>query len=214
MNQRLLLKERNLMLRIASGGVLAVTALGCLFFAPFKLKVAALSLIYTALLYEWHGMNKHKPSSILSWLGHIYIVTGVFGIYMLLDQERVLSLLLILVWSNDIFAYATGRLLGGPKLWPSISPSKTWSGLGGGVTLGTATSVIFAYTLECAVPVWLIALLSLTSHGGDLIESACKRYYGVKDSSQLIPGHGGFLDRLDSLLAVSLVYTLFKAILG
>jgi phosphatidate cytidylyltransferase len=112
------------------------------------------------------------------------------------------------VIATDVGAYAAGRAIGGPKLWPRVSPKKTWAGLGGGVLAATLVSAVFAMATTgtslgqvCAVS----ALLALVAQGGDLAESAVKRHFGVKDASALIPGHGGALDRLDGFIAATLV---------
>jgi phosphatidate cytidylyltransferase len=113
------------------------------------------------------------------------------------------------VWFTDIAAYFTGRKLGGPKLMPSVSPKKTWSGAFGGTLAGTAGGyAVWALTPGAAqiVGPGLVIIGSLAasvaSQAGDLFESALKRRFGAKDSSRLIPGHGGFLDRLDGYWAV------------
>jgi phosphatidate cytidylyltransferase len=116
------------------------------------------------------------------------------------------------VWTTDIVAYFTGRRFGGPKLWPRVSPKKTWSGFAGGLMAGTAAGVVvsliaarWGWTQPIATP--LIALLSMVAsivgQAGDLAESALKRYFDVKDSGRLIPGHGGVMDRLDAFWAVA-----------
>jgi phosphatidate cytidylyltransferase len=115
------------------------------------------------------------------------------------------------VWLTDICAYFVGRAFGGPKLWPAISPKKTWSGFCGGLLGGTLAALAVVYVARRSFGLgWysggtLIALTivaSIASQGGDLFESFMKRRFGVKDSSQLIPGHGGVMDRLDSFWAV------------
>ncbi|MDI4663811.1 phosphatidate cytidylyltransferase [Xanthobacter autotrophicus] len=112
------------------------------------------------------------------------------------------------VWATDIFAYFTGRALGGPKLWPRVSPNKTWSGAIGGTLAGMAAGLLVAAIpggASSLLPVAGLALvLSIVSQAGDLAESAIKRLFGVKDASRLIPGHGGLLDRLDGFAAASL----------
>lgn len=118
------------------------------------------------------------------------------------------------VWTTDIAAYFVGRSLGGPKLWPQVSPKKTWSGFMGGVTAGTLAGLaVISVAAERTgwVSAWsagsaalLSALASIASQGGDLAESALKRRFGVKDSGGLIPGHGGVMDRLDGFWAVAL----------
>lgn len=112
------------------------------------------------------------------------------------------------VWATDIFAYAVGRVLGGPLLWPRVSPNKTWAGAVGGVVGGVAagTSVAYASGVDKLVAVGTVALLlSVLTQAGDLFESAVKRRFGAKDAGSLIPGHGGLMDRLDGFLVAALV---------
>lgn len=116
---------------------------------------------------------------------------------------------LLVVWATDIAAYAVGRMVGGPRLAPAISPGKTWSGAVGG--LAGAVLVGWAAGLA-AVPI--AALLSVVAQAGDLMESALKRRFGVKDSGKLIPGHGGLLDRLDGVLAAAPVAALLVLATG
>jgi phosphatidate cytidylyltransferase len=112
------------------------------------------------------------------------------------------------VWLTDIAAYFTGRALGGPKLLPRVSPKKTWSGALGGAAAGTLCgTAVWAYFFPgLPAGLWPVLAASLAasaaSQAGDLFESSLKRRFGAKDSSQLIPGHGGFLDRLDGYWAV------------
>jgi phosphatidate cytidylyltransferase len=112
------------------------------------------------------------------------------------------------VWTTDISAYAVGRTLGGPLLWPRISPNKTWSGAVGGVLGGVAagTSVAYASGVDKLVAVGVVAfVLSVLTQAGDLFESAVKRRFGAKDAGSLIPGHGGLMDRLDGFLLAAFV---------
>jgi phosphatidate cytidylyltransferase len=123
------------------------------------------------------------------------------------DGLATLLWVLALVWATDTGGYIAGRGLGGPKLAPRISPNKTWAGLIGGMIAAAAVGLA-ASLLVPDVPAWiaipLSATLAVVEQTGDLFESAVKRHFGVKDSSRLIPGHGGVLDRVDGLLAVSL----------
>lgn len=116
------------------------------------------------------------------------------------------------VWTTDIAAYFTGRRFGGPKLWPQVSPKKTWSGFVGGLAGGTLAGVAVPWAavrwgwtppLGLAALALISALASIVGQGGDLAESALKRHFGVKDSGTLIPGHGGVMDRLDGFWAVA-----------
>jgi phosphatidate cytidylyltransferase len=126
----------------------------------------------------------------------------VASVLVRLDQVwgfAALMLILLIVWVTDIGGYFAGRGLGGPKLWPRVSPKKTWAGAIGGFTASLAVAAGFAaFGLGKMIPLLLLAAaLSIVSQLGDLFESAVKRAFGVKDSSQIIPGHGGLLDRLD-----------------
>ena len=124
------------------------------------------------------------------------------------------------VWGTDIGAYVVGRLVGGPKLAPSISPGKTWSGFLGGLLVGTATSMALVEIAEVEWGVvWisgpsliLVCLMaSVIGQIGDLFESFLKRRLGVKDSGTTLPGHGGWLDRLDSsLFSMPVVHLLLR----
>ena len=114
-----------------------------------------------------------------------------------------LIFVLLVVWVTDIGGYFAGRGIGGPKLWPRVSPKKTWAGAIGGFVLSLVVAAGFAALgFGKSAPLLLLgAFLSVISQLGDLFESAVKRRFGVKDSSQIIPGHGGLLDRLDGFVA-------------
>lgn len=120
--------------------------------------------------------------------------------------------LFAVVWATDILALFAGRRIGGPKLAPSISPKKTWSGAIagalGGVAAGAAVAAVGSNLLNLPktnilAATGLALLLSVVAQGGDLFESAVKRRFGVKDSGRIIPGHGGLMDRLDGFLAAA-----------
>ncbi len=125
------------------------------------------------------------------------------------------------VWATDILAYFIGRAIGGPKLAPKISPGKTWSGAIGGAVSAIVAGVLVAYFVlpgEVAMAAPVAFILSVFSQSGDLFESFVKRRFGVKDSSHLIPGHGGVMDRVDGLIfacfAAFLLAGLFSLIKG
>jgi phosphatidate cytidylyltransferase len=127
-----------------------------------------------------------------------------------------LILILLVVWVTDIGGYFAGRGIGGPKLWPRVSPKKTWAGAIGGFVASLAVAAGFAaFGLGKTAPVLLLgAVLSIASQSGDLFESAVKRRFGVKDSSHIIPGHGGLLDRLDGFVAAIVLAAIFGFLRG
>jgi len=147
-------------------------------------------------------------SLAMGW-GFAYVVIPSFALVVMSWVSEVavglVFWVLIVTWATDIFAYFAGRAIGGPKLAPRISPNKTWAGLIGGMAgaalFGWLTARFFH--LDTPFP-WVGAAMGLIAQLGDLYESWEKRRAGVKDSGALLPGHGGVLDRLDGLLAVSL----------
>jgi phosphatidate cytidylyltransferase len=146
------------------------------------------------------------PALALVWLRGL----PLFGL-------QVVVWLLVVVWTTDVLAYLVGRKVGGPRLAPSVSPGKTWSGLCGGVAAAAVVGSLAAGAsgserlLQAA---GLGGLMAIVSQIGDLIESALKRRAGVKDSGTLIPGHGGVLDRLDGLILAAPVLALLDLTLG
>jgi len=126
-------------------------------------------------------------------------------------------LLLIIVWATDTGAFVAGRSIGGPRLWARVSPNKTWSGLVGGVCAAAIGAWLYVTALGGEAGVKLVVLagvLALVSQMGDLVESSLKRAYGAKDASQLIPGHGGFMDRVDGLVFAAVAAAAFAALAG
>jgi len=161
--------------------------------------IVALGVVVAALL------SPHRRG----WaaLGGCYAFAALIAsVLVRLDQVwgfTALMFVLLIVWVTDIGGYFAGRGIGGPKLWPRVSPKKTWAGAIGGLVASLAVAGAFAaLDLGKAGPLLMISgVLSVVSQLGDLFESAVKRRFGVKDSSQIIPGHGGLLDRLDGFVA-------------
>jgi len=127
-----------------------------------------------------------------------------------------LMLVLLVVWATDIGGYFAGRLIGGPKLWVRVSPKKTWAGAIGGFVASLGVAGGFAVLgFGTTLPLVLVGTaLSVASQLGDLFESAVKRRFGVKDSSHIIPGHGGLMDRLDGFVAAIVLAALFGFLRG
>ena len=165
--------------------------------------LALLAAALAGLAWEWGAMCRWRAVPLL--LGLLYAALAMASLAVLRSLFGAVGVFFILavVWCSDIGAYAAGRLVGGRRLAPSISPGKTWSGAAGGLVAAMAGGML---TAGINVSVLLIAaLLGVASQLGDLGESALKRHYGVKDSGRLIPGHGGLLDRLDGLMAAAIV---------
>ncbi|KRL59567.1 phosphatidate cytidylyltransferase [Latilactobacillus fuchuensis] len=124
--------------------------------------------------------------------------------------------ILLVIWMTDIGAYTFGRMFGKNKLWPAISPNKTWEGSIGGtlsaVVVAAIYLIFFPQAYSMPVMIGLTVIFSICGQLGDLVESAYKRYYGVKDSGKVLPGHGGILDRFDSMLFVLPLLHLFGLI--
>lgn len=185
-----------------------------------------LSLIYTDISYKKYinyglilitialpfhlWMKKRLFDYLIFVVGILYISWSVYILTLLVHEglTKFFVWILLIIWSSDTGAYFTGRFIGGPKLAPSISPNKTWSGFIGGCFLATLVGILTGPYLQAFyITMFSLAvvafIISLFSHMGDLLESLLKRYYDVKDTGNLLPGHGGILDRLDSLLLVS-----------
>jgi phosphatidate cytidylyltransferase len=139
--------------------------------------------------------------------GFLYVAVPAFALLVLnWAWFGIVFWVMVVTWATDSFAYFAGRAIGGPKLAPRISPSKTWSGLIGGMAGAGVLGWLAAYWLELGSPfLYIGALMGAVAQGGDLYESWMKRRAGVKDSGTILPGHGGVLDRLDGFLPVILV---------
>ena len=208
--------EKNVLRRSMLAGC-AVFAAG--FLAVGSLYWAAGLCCLTASVACWSlalpGTRAHAG------IGVLYVGAPLVALLMLRQSDNLgmvaLFFLFGIVWFADIAAYFSGRLLKGPKLWPRVSPNKTWSGFIGGTWGGGVAGicVIWAFGLPVHWPVFVLAMaLAIISAGGDLFESALKRQFGVKDASSLIPGHGGVLDRIDGFMAVALVVGALMLIRG
>lgn len=139
--------------------------------------------------------------------GVAYAAMLGLGLLLLRDApEHGLAAVLVVfavVWGTDSGAFFAGRAIGGPKLWPAVSPKKTWAGAIGGLVAGILSGLVMAALAQIAVAPALAlvcALLSLVGQAGDLFESAIKRRFGAKDSGMIVPGHGGLMDRVDGLV--------------
>ncbi len=181
--------------------------------------LAVISVIWVLSLALAMAQHRRLNLWVMSGVAYIGLPAMAFVILRGENQSGMLAImwLFAVVWAADICAYFAGRVIGGPKLAPRVSPKKTWAGLWGAVAGGALAGSTVAYVAGLAdltLLGLLGAALALVEQLGDLFESALKRHYGVKDSGRLIPGHGGVLDRVDGLVAASLALAAFIILSG
>lgn len=214
-------KTSDLPARLASALVMVAIAGTALWLGGF-VWIGFVLLVAGLVLWEFNRLVRGSDESVLGeilWVffGAIYVSGAALAMIQVRDNYSAIGVAMIYiapVIAVDVGAYFVGRAVGGPKIAPKLSPSKTWSGLIGGataaslVTVGIVISGSFRDQLGAAsVPAILLAiaagvLIAIVAQGGDFFESWLKRRAGVKDSSALIPGHGGVFDRVDGFLAV------------
>lgn len=200
-------KRSDLPARIASAIVMVALAGGALWAGGWWWNGFVL-LVGAGVLSEWSRLVRAFTGSTparMAWVagGLVYIglaITVLMALSSPLYGPRVVLVIVALVVATDVCAYFARRAIGGPRIAPRISPSKTWAGLGGGM-LG-ATAVMVAAQGATATAFAMGPALAVVAQAGDFFESGMKRRAGVKDSGRLIPGHGGLFDRVDGLLAV------------
>jgi len=212
--------------RLPGAGVpVAVFLAGTL--AVMERPLASWLVLVAGFLVTWawaerlRGRDRAEQPALRLALGVLYIGIGVLCLIELRHENEAgranLLFLLLVVWASDIGAYLAGRALGGPLIWPQVSPAKTWSGSLGGLLLAMAVGAFAALQLAPGSP-WraaaVAAVLAVATQAGDLLESGIKRHFKVKDTSSLIPGHGGLLDRLDGLLAAAPAAIVLALLIG
>lgn len=172
-----------------------------LFLLTFDYPAAGFAVIGAAIVAAAVSGSLWRP------LGLIYAaVLGIGLLVIVLSPTYGLPAILVLlvtVWATDTGAFVAGRAIGGAKLWPAISPNKTWAGAIGGLVAGVAVGALVAAAMSLPVTPGLLvvtAVLAISAQAGDLFESWVKRVFNAKDSSNLIPGHGGLMDRVDGLI--------------
>lgn len=213
-------RKSDLGVRTLSAIVMLAVAGGALWAGGWYWAALA-GLVAVIVLWEWRSLVRGfgvGPVELLAWniAGIVYLGIATATLMVLRDGvdgfSGVLAVLAMVI-ATDVGAYFAGRTIGGPKIAPKISPSKTWAGLGGGMLASGAVAALLANQLSSGEAGGAILLsyafsgmmVAIIAQGGDFLESWMKRKAGVKDSGNLIPGHGGFFDRVDGLLAVSFV---------
>ena len=199
--------DRELLRRIISAAVMIPPVLAAVHFGP-PWYTALIVILAAAMVWEWAHLAGRDPA----WLvpGTVYMLGAAYLMYLMRGDGQIgrdlIYFLFAVTWTTDTGAYLTGRALGGPKLAPRVSPSKTISGAIGGLVTGGGAGILIWWLTGHSVDVQIAvvaALGSIACQIGDLLESAAKRHFQVKDSGRMIPGHGGILDRVDGLLAAA-----------
>ena len=195
--------------RVLSAAVMAPIAILCVWLGGLAFAVLVAAGVI-GLVAEWLTLCRGSGRISLFPVGLTYVVVGAAALLWLradpVAGRADIVFLLVLVWAGDIGAYLVGRWIGGPRLAPRISPGKTWSGAAGGLLAAVAAGLVAAHLLSNDLgwrAVVTAIALNIIAQAGDLLESFVKRRLEVKDSGQLIPGHGGLFDRLDSILAAA-----------
>lgn len=192
--------------RVKSALILVPIALYAIFFSKsiFFLLAITVAILMTA---EWLEITKTADDQ-KKWrlIGLFYILIPVYSVIKIrLYDSDILFWMFAVIWVTDIFAFFAGKTLGGAKLAPHISPNKTWSGLAGGIIASMIIGFLSSFMFSGGVFffIFISAILAIIEQISDLFESKVKRIFGVKDSGNIIPGHGGVLDRLDGMMFVA-----------
>lgn len=198
--------KENTKQRVVTALVLIPIALYAILYSKsvFLLLAVAIAILMTA---EWLDIIKTAPDQ-KKWrlIGLFYILIPIYSVIKIrLYDADILFWMFAVIWATDIFAFFAGRTLGGPKLAPKISPNKTWSGLAGGLFASMMIGIMSSFMFSGGVLFFLFisVMLAIIEQISDLLESKFKRIFGVKDSGNIIPGHGGVLDRLDGMMLVA-----------
>ncbi len=200
------IKDSNLKKRILTSMILIPLAIYAIYFSKNFFLLIAIS-IAILMTFEWIDMSKEMPNQT-KWrvIGFFVILIPIYSIIRLrLIDSDILFWMFLLIWTTDICAYFTGKIMEGKKLAPSISPGKTWAGFYGAIAASAIIGLISSLMFVGGVVFFIIIsiIISIVEQASDLLESKFKRIFGVKDSSNIIPGHGGIFDRLDGVILVA-----------
>lgn len=193
---------------------------------PFAVLSAASVLFVSLMTAPWAigaiflvplvGLLRLEQQRVLFALFSLFAILAAYGLTFIRETYglRWVFWLLLVVVTSDILGYFAGRFLGGPKFWPKISPKKTWSGTIAGWGGAAVIGLVFSTQTQSAWPLIVLSVaVALAGQMGDIAESAMKRKVGVKDSSNLIPGHGGVFDRFDAMIGAAAFVVLVQFVL-
>lgn len=220
--------SKNLQQRIISSVILAPIVLSIIW-AGGAVYSTLIVLMAVIMSFEWKGIVDNvvegkealssKQQQRWSLIGVLYV--GVFASSLLLLRNieggfDLVLFMLLLVWATDIFAYFSGKLIGGPKIYTKISPNKTWAGLGGGMLAAGVVGIVTSFFVSHSAVLMFFgcAFVAILAQVGDFFESWVKRKFGVKDSGNIIPGHGGLMDRMDGFVTVAPIFAFIVIING
>jgi phosphatidate cytidylyltransferase len=208
-------------LRILSGLIIGVIFIGSILWIP-KLFYLVMSLVAIGMLIEWYNMA--RSSIWLSLLGLPIILIPVASLLAINYIDKTRSILLVyfvIIWSVDTFAMLGGRRIQGPKLAPKLSPNKTWSGLLTGIFSAAFMATLIckvlnlnidSYYFSSAANIFMTSMIiAIIAQLSDLFVSYFKRKFGIKDTGHIIPGHGGLLDRFDSIIFTAPLFFMLVA---
>ena len=207
----------SLALRLISSAILIPVVVGIIIWGELAFKILISICLFIALL-EWMKITKNIPSTAIA-----KIIIGVIGIFYMgasfmeitllrnmLDGAYWTILFMATIWASDSGAYLFGKTIGGPKMSPTISPNKTWSGYIGALLFPAIILILADFSFQGGMTTLQSGLagiaIGITGQAGDLMISAMKRKAGLKDTGSIIPGHGGILDRIDALLLALPIY--------
>jgi phosphatidate cytidylyltransferase len=199
---------------VLAAGVFALVLIS----AALNLRDVGMAIICVGAGVLATGAFTTQQARLWAPAGMVYAGSALFAAILIRQDAQdgfaALLFVLLIVWLTDILGYFAGRGIGGPKLWVRVSPNKTWAGAVGSTVGSLVFAIVYAWLgFGETVPLALLGVvLSVVAQFGDLLESAVKRHFGVKDSSHLIPGHGGLLDRLDGLVAALAAAALIGAV--
>lgn len=211
--------------RLISAVILSIAAFLCIYFGSIFMLLMVAAFCYIGMK-EWMDLpksRKYPPQTKRKWFGYGLLYVGWACLALLLirfsdDLGYAATIWLITITiGTDVGAYFAGRFIGGAKVAPSISPNKTWAGVGGGIVGGIILSSIFLSLANVPVNssiIKLVIIFSLISQCGDFFESYVKRRFSVKDTGSFLPGHGGILDRMDGQIFLLIAAATFAFIIG
>ncbi len=197
--------------RILSSLVLAPIVIAAIWYGSWPFW-GLLLVAFAIGVFEWTSVAQKTDVDLPASIFGILYIAFAMACFAVLRDQGILTVVMLLcaVWMSDIGGYIAGRMIGGPKMAPTISPNKTWAGMGGAIAgsilVFIGADILTTYDGGILLSIVYGMLIAISGQAGDLLVSKLKRRAGVKDMSNLIPGHGGLLDRIDSLLLASPIF--------